>query len=192
MAKSHFVGDVVYFAHHKPLLSCSTFLALYMMSGLWTKQMWSCLKKLLVVHNQTHVFISHHSSLLCNQQGCQQEVMTATFVESISRGLSPTLLKIWHVNLITYLVMSMQQQQWHPTSQMTAAMWTPTSHVLQGASRSCLNLRSPSTYESHWILQLCNESSTPIAQCQQQYQLGWTWWQNANDSRDHANLTEID
>jgi len=67
-----------------------------------------------------------------------------------------------------------------------------TSHVLQGASRSCLNLRSPSTYESHWILQLCNESSTPIAQCRQRYQLGWMWWQNANDSRDHANLTEID
>jgi hypothetical protein len=22
--------------------------------------------------------------------------------------------------------------------------------------------------------------------------LGWTWWQIANDSRDHANLTEID
>ena len=67
-----------------------------------------------------------------------------------------------------------------------------TSHVLQGASRSCLNLRSPSTFESHWILQLCNESSTPIAQCRQRYQLGWMWWQNANDSRDHANLTEID
>jgi hypothetical protein len=84
--------------------------------------MWSCLKKLLVVHNQTQVFNSHHSSLLCNQQGCQQVVMTATFVESISRGLSPMFLKIWHVNLITYLVMSMQQQQWHPTFQMTAAM----------------------------------------------------------------------
>ena len=49
-----------------------------------------------------------------------------------------------------------------------------TSHVLQGAARSCLNLRSPSTYESHRILQFCNESSTPIAQCRQRYQLGWT------------------
>jgi hypothetical protein len=37
-----------------------------------------------------------------------------------------------------------------------------TSHVLQGASQSCLNLRSPSMYESHWILQLCNESSTRL------------------------------
>ena len=46
------------------------------------------------------------------------------------------------------LVVSMQQQQWHRTSQMTAAMWTPTSHVLQGASRSCLNLRSLSTWKS--------------------------------------------
>ena len=70
---------------------------------------------------QTHVFISHHSSLLRNQQGCQH-VITATFVESISRGLSPTFLKIWQVCLITCLVVSMQQQQWHPTSQMTAAM----------------------------------------------------------------------
>ncbi len=71
MAKSHFVGHVVYFAHREPLLSCSTFLASYVMSGLWINQMWSCLKKLFVAHNQTHdVFISHHSSLLCNQQQC--------------------------------------------------------------------------------------------------------------------------
>ena len=164
------------------------------MSGLWINQMWSCLKKFIVDHNQTHdVFISHHSILLRNQQGCQHVVMTATFVESISRGLSPTFLKIWYVNHSTCLVVSMQQQQWHVAPNIpNDSSHVNTSHVLQGASRSCLNLRSPSTYESHWILQLCNESSTPIAQCRQRYQLGWMWWQNANDSRDHANLTEID
>ncbi len=48
-----------------------------------------------------------------------------------------------------------------------------TSHVLQAAARSCLNLRSPSTYESDRILQLCNEASTLIAQCRQRSQLGW-------------------
>ncbi len=81
-------------------------------------------EKIIVDHNQTHdVFISHHSILLRNQQGCQHVVMTATFVESISRGLSPTILKIWYVNhSSTCLVVSMQQQQWHPTSRMTAAM----------------------------------------------------------------------
>jgi hypothetical protein len=80
-------------------------------------------EKFIVDHNQTHdVFISHHSILLRNQQGCQHVEMTAMFVESISRGLSPTFLKIWYVNHSTCLVVSMQQQQWHPTSRMTVAM----------------------------------------------------------------------
>ncbi len=113
IAKSHFVGHVVYFAHRVPLLSCSTFLASYVMSGLWTNQMWSCLKKMLVVHNQTHVFISHHSSLLRNQQGCQH-VISATFVESISRGLSPTFLKILHVNLVSWCQCSSNSGTEHP------------------------------------------------------------------------------
>ena len=51
MAKSHFVGHVIYFAHREPLLSCCTFLASYVMSGLWTNNICSCLKKLLAVHN---------------------------------------------------------------------------------------------------------------------------------------------
>jgi hypothetical protein len=55
------------------------------------------------------------------------------FMESISRGLSPAFLKIWHV--ITCLVVSMQQQQWHVAPNIPNDI----SHVLQGASRSCLN-----------------------------------------------------
>jgi hypothetical protein len=151
MAKSHFVGHVDYFAHCVPLLSCSTFLASYVMSGFWTNQMWSCLKKLLVVHNQTHVSISCHSSLLRSQQGCQH-VMTAMFVESISRGLSPTFLIIWHVNLISNMSHGVNAAATVAPNIPNDSSHVNTSYVLQGASCSRRNLRSLSMYESHWIL----------------------------------------
>jgi hypothetical protein len=46
--------------------------------------------EIIVVQDQTLVFVSHCSLLICNQHGCQH-VMFATFVERVSIGLSLTL-----------------------------------------------------------------------------------------------------
>lgn len=73
------------------------------------------------------MFISHHFSCLLNHQGCRHLTIAVLFVESISRGLSPTLLIMWHVNLIACHV-SKQQQQWHSLSRMTVTGTPPLMH----------------------------------------------------------------
>ena len=109
MKKSCFV---IYFVHPEPLLSCCTFFSICRDVWIMNKS-YVAFFEIIVVINQTLVFISHCSSLFLNQQGCRH-VMFVTFVERASRGLSLTFLKMWHVNLITCLV-SMQQQ--NPPSQ---------------------------------------------------------------------------
>lgn len=69
------------------------------------------------------VFFSHHSVHFLYQQGCQHLMLVVLFVGRVSRGFSPTLLTIWHVNLTTCCV-SMQWQRRQPPSQ-TTAKWTP-------------------------------------------------------------------
>ena len=109
MAKSHFVGHVVYFAHREPRLSCSTFLAAIVCDE------WIMNQPDVVLFEKIALFTSSQSTGMSTCNDCK-------FCGKHFKRLESHLSQNWHVNCITCLVVSMQQQQWHPTSQMTAAM----------------------------------------------------------------------
>ncbi len=149
MAKSHFVGHVVYFAHCEPLLWCSTFLASYVMSGLWTNQM--VLFEKIACFSQSNTCV-HFSSLFTYLQSTGMSTWNDCNVcgkhfKRLESHLSQNLaFKSYYMSCGVNAAATVAPNIPNDSSHVN------TSHVLQGASCSYLNLRSHSTYETHWIL----------------------------------------
>jgi hypothetical protein len=77
--------------------------------------------------SQSNTWCVHISSLYTSSQTTGMSTCSndCNICGKHFKRLESHFLKIWYVNHSTCLVVSMQQQQWHPMSRMTAAMWTP-------------------------------------------------------------------